>query len=116
MDDRKLIKCRHGRAIFPCTICEREKEVIELLAKNAELIAYIERVKDCQKRNYGNATALHLEMIVIVNELPSQSLAIIEAGVIQKIVDEGHKKYGHVVDIALHLSELQKMADDMKGS
>lgn len=41
-------------------------------------------------------------------------ISTIKSDTIQKIIDDAYKKYGGV-DVAIPLSELQKMADDMKG-
>lgn len=43
--------------------------VVEAIKRIHELEAAIQAVIDCQKRTYGNATELHLDMILIAEQL-----------------------------------------------
>jgi len=116
----------HALELARGIIGDREKEIAELKGDNkeldeyntravlkiGELLAHIEEFRleilaaDCKE---------YPELYALVDSIPSQSLAKHDAGIIQKIIDGAYKKYSHLVDIALHLSELQKIADDMKG-
>lgn len=63
MDDKKLVKCRHGKAMFPCEICEREDQVLKLLVKITELKAELKLVKECEKNSVEIADDAMAEVV-----------------------------------------------------
>lgn len=78
--------------------------------------AHIERLRECQARNYGNATQLHLDMITLIAETPKQSLDKFKADAIREMLVylQNTPELG-INMLDLHIRHMNEYADNLEG-
>ena len=82
--DRMTVEGLHSKSDIAMELGYKDIQIARLKAdydlvvktmaeKVTEQAAHIELVKECQERNYGNATQLHLDMITLAAQLKGES-------------------------------------------